>query len=91
MTTFGLAAPVVLLLCLAILPDVILLISALALMPHYLKTHPRSLGRHLHHLCRLLKAEPTRQSRAGCTGRPLRPAIQSETTLPPDPKPKEAP
>ncbi len=36
-TTFGIAAPVVLLLCLAILPDAILLISALALMPHYLK------------------------------------------------------
>ncbi len=36
-STFGIAAPVVLLLCLAILPDVLLLISAIAFMPHYLK------------------------------------------------------
>lgn len=36
-TTFGIAAPVVLLLCLAILPDVLLLVSAIAFMPHYLK------------------------------------------------------
>jgi hypothetical protein len=37
-STFCLVAPVVLLLCVAILPDVLLLISALSFMPHYLKT-----------------------------------------------------
>ena len=88
--TFCLVAPVVLLLCVAVLPDLVLFISLLAIMPHYLKL---VLG--LSAAACIIYAGCSKQSD---TSKPRRlhwsapdTGFQSDTTLPPDPKPKEAP
>ena len=90
MSTFCLVAPVALLLCVAVLRDAVLLISAIYAMPPLLKTiiGCAAAPAILYSGCskQTDTSKPRRlQWSAAETG------FQSETTLPPDPKPKEAP
>ncbi len=88
MSTISLIAPVALLLVLAILPDILLLFVTINLMPHSFKIVLALAAATMICVGCFKQADAPKPRRlhwsAPDTG------FQSETTFPPDPKPKEA-